>query len=90
MSRFHLLTEEEFIPRNRKFRESRSDEKVKVSEGICHQIRCTAQHHGLDVPDLYMLLLYMKHDTELKAPSVKELEKKFLEAIEEDRRTSGN
>lgn len=90
MSRYHYLTEEEFIPRNRKFKESRSDNKVKTTESLCHQFRCLAQHDGLDVPDLYMLLLYMKYDLELKAPTIKLLEEKFIESIKELRNTEGN
>ncbi len=99
MSRYHFVDQEEFIVRNRKFTESRSEDKVKTVETIYHQLKCLAQHEGLDVPDLYMMVLYIKEDIEEKAPSVKGLEQLFVEAkqkrlleeaIEEDRFLSGN
>lgn len=99
LNRYQLIPEEEFIERHKKFRESSSDDKIKTAEHLYWQIKCLGNHNGMDIPDLYMLILYMKSDLEFKCPQVLELNKQFSlaeheaklqEAITELKDTEGN
>lgn len=83
MSRYHLLPEDAFIEEHKKFINSSSEDKVTNAGNLYWQMKCIANNKGMDIQDLYLLLLFIKSDIEQKCPQIKELVTKFIAAEEE-------
>lgn len=88
-SKYSLLPETEFIEMRKQFISSSVDDKVENAEHLYWNLKCAANHKGMDITDLYMLALYMKKDIELKCPQVLTLNEAFEKAEQNSTSSEG-